>query len=55
MNDSENIKDQIQRCRRLARSINDAQARNSLEKMAQDYEGQLQPRDGSGDARFEAP
>ena len=55
MENTSQIQDQIQRCRRLARSITDEQARSSLEKMAQDYEGQLQPRDGSGEARFEAP
>ena len=55
MEDVTQLRDQIQRCRRLARSINDASARDSLERLAQDYEGQLPTTDAANAAAIESP
>ncbi|HET6534824.1 MAG TPA: hypothetical protein VFG41_01470 [Sphingomicrobium sp.] len=41
------LKEQIQRCRRLASMITDEQLRHSLEKLAQEYEARLK-RTGEG-------
>jgi len=40
--------DQIERCRRLARSLTDEQMRHALEDLAEDYEAQLKQRRGGG-------
>lgn len=40
--------EQIERCRRLARSLTDEQMRHALEDLAEDYEAQLKQRRGGG-------
>ena len=39
------LKEQIQRCRRLAGMITDENLRHSLEKLAKDYEARLKRKD----------
>lgn len=47
--------EQIERCRRLARSLTDEQMRHALQELAQDYEAKLKRRNGEGFMLRDAP
>ena len=40
------LMEQIERCRRLAHNLSDEEMRRSLEELAEDYEAQLEQRNG---------
>ena len=42
------LMEQIQRCRRLAEFVTDEEMRHALEDVAEDYEAQLQRKNGEG-------
>jgi hypothetical protein len=42
------LMEQIERCRRLARSLTDEEMVHALEDLADDYESQLKRRNGEG-------
>jgi len=42
------LMEQIERCRRLAKSLNDDAMRRALEELAEDYEARLERRNGEG-------
>lgn len=46
--ESIDLVEQIERCRRLARSLSDEQMRSALEELAEDYESQLKRRPDRG-------
>lgn len=46
--ESIDLVEQIERCRRLARFLNDEQMRSALEELANDYEAQLKRRSDGG-------
>ena len=45
--DDVQLKEQIERCRRLARELTDDEMRQSLEQLAAEYEAKLERRSGS--------
>jgi hypothetical protein len=49
------LMEKIERCRRLAKSLTDEEMRQALKELADDYESQLERRNGEGFMLRDAP